>query len=131
MTGPDSTGMSNEHHPEWCSRQHSPDAALRYCAGEPRGIFTPSGGSAWARPVQVSLSDPARSESYILVNGSRSLPEGNQDRSFSMRVPAADAGPLISLITVLSGADREQFRELAAGISTAQAAIGENEPEAG
>jgi hypothetical protein len=131
MPGPDTTGMSNENHPEWCTQQHSPDDTLRYCAGEPRGIFTPSGASAWARPVQVNLSDPARSESYILVNGSRSLLEGNPDLPFSMRVPAADAGPLISLITVLSGADREQFRELAAGISTAQAAVGENEPEAG
>ena len=123
--------MSNENHPEWCIQRHSPDAALRYCAGEPRGIITPSGGSAWARPVQVSRSDPARSESYIAVYGSRSLPEENPDCSFSIRIPAADAGPLISLITVLSGADREQCRELAAGISTAQAAIGENEPEAG
>jgi hypothetical protein len=123
--------MSNENHPEWCIQKHSPDAALRLCAGEPRGIITPSGGSVWARPVQVSYSDPARSESYIGVYGNRSLTKEKPDRSFSMRVPAADAGPLISLITVLSGADREQFRELAAGISTAQAAIGENEPEAG
>jgi hypothetical protein len=123
--------MSDGEHPEWCTQQHSHNDPLRLCAGEPRGIITPSGGSAWARPVQISHGDPARSESYIKVYGSRSLPEGNPDRTFSMRVSATDAGPLISLFTVLSGADREQFRELAAGISTAQAAIGENEPEAG
>ena len=63
-----------------------------------RGFITPSGGSAWARPVQVSRSDPARSESYIAVTAtcpSRRKP----DRPFNIRVLEADAGPLISLIT--------------------------------
>jgi hypothetical protein len=48
-----------------------------------------------------------------------------------MKIPAADAGPLASLIRVLSGATREQFAELEAGIRDAHAAITENEPEAG
>jgi hypothetical protein len=124
--------MNDRQHPEWCTQEHGPDEAIKVCAGPGRGLTTASGGSAWAQPVQITWrNDQHTPESFISVYGHRSPAAGLQDPSFRMEVPAADADPLVSLITVLSGAGREQYRELVTGIRDAHAAITETEPEAG
>jgi hypothetical protein len=125
--------MSNQAHPQWCTQEHHPDEPFHLCTGPGRGFTTASGGSAWVRPVQVSYpgDDPIKPQSYISVYGRRSHAPPGQDPAFRMALSAADATPFASLLRVLSGAGREQFRELVTGISAAQAALTGTGPEAG
>jgi hypothetical protein len=124
--------MSNDTHPQWCTQQHEPDDSIQLCTGTGRGFITPSGGVAKARPERITFrAARGKPEPYIAVYGMRSSQAPSPDRPFRMKIPAADAGPLTSLLRVLSGASREQFAELEEGIRAAQAAITGNEPEAG